>query len=223
LATITLTITENAVRPAVRVDVTAYSGTDDDGLSCPGSGGLTVDQGSDVTVCFEIVNVGDTGLTGFTLRDPVIDVDEEDLIPVFGDMDQVLEPGESIVMAAQIAADRSWRTQTNVTALPVDEEGNVRQGRSVANTATMSISAVDPGGVPGFAQGLERSIDVLVTLGQLIVYLVAAVIPFFWIPLGIWWWLRRSSQKTAQSSDDATQSADETPEPVDATVGPEEN
>jgi hypothetical protein len=105
----------------------------------------------------------------------------------------------------------------------VDEEGNVRQGRSVANTATMSISAVDPGGVPGFAQGLERSIDVLVTLGQLIVYLVAAVIPFFWIPLGIWWWLRRSSQKTAQSSDDATQSADETPEPVDATVGSDED
>jgi hypothetical protein len=87
----------------------------------------------------------------------------------------------------------------------------------------MSISAVDPGGVPGFAQGLERSIDVLVTLGQLIVYLVAAVIPFFWIPLGIWWWLRRSSQKTAQSSDDATQSADETPEPVDATVGSDED
>jgi hypothetical protein len=228
LATITLTITENAVRPAVRVDVTAYSGTDDDGLSCPGSGGLTVDQGSDVTVCFEIVNVGDTGLTGFTFRDPVIDVDEEDLIPVFGDMDQVLEPGESIVMAAQIVADRSWRTQTNVTALPVDEEGNVRQGRSVANTATMSISAVDPGGVPGFAQGLERSIDVLVTLGQLIVYLVAAVIPFFWIPLGIWWWLRRSSRKTSQSSDETNgaveiQSADETPEPVEAAVGPEEN
>ena len=204
LATITVTITENAVRPAVRVDVTAYSGTDDDGLSCPGSSGLTVDQGTDVTVCFEIFNVGDTDLTGFTLRDPVIDVNEEDLIPVFGDMDQTLEPGESIVMAAHITADRSWRTQTNVTALPVDEEGNVREGRSVANTATTSISAVDPGGVPGFGEGFETSLELLVTLGQVLVYLVAAVIPFIWVPLAIWWWLRRSSRQKVEESEDET-------------------
>jgi hypothetical protein len=191
LATITLTITENAVRPAVRVDVSAYSGIEDDGLSCPGTSNLTVDQGSDVTVCFEIVNVGDTDLTGFTLRDPVIDVSEEDLIPVFGDMSQTLEPGESIVVAAHITADRSWRTQTNVTALPVDEDGNPREGRSVSNTATISISAVDPGGVPGFGEGLERSFELLVLFFQFVVYLVAAAIPFFWIPLGIWWFLRR--------------------------------
>ncbi|MFP5332719.1 MAG: DUF4349 domain-containing protein [Acidimicrobiia bacterium] len=209
LATITVTITENAVRPAVRVDVTAYSGTDDDGLSCPGSGSLTVDQGTDVTVCFEIVNVGDTDLTGFTLRDPVIDVDEDDLIPVFGDMGQILEPGESIVMAAHITADRSWRTQTNVTALPVDEEGNVRQGRSVANTATTSISAVDPGGVPGFGEGLQTSLELLVTLGQVLVYLVATLIPFFWVPLAIWWWLRRSGRRKEEQP--AQELADEGP------------
>lgn len=203
LATITLTITENAVRPAVRVDVTAYSGIDDDGLSCPGSPDLTVEQGTDVTVCFEIVNVGDTDLTNFTLRDPVIDVTDEDLIPVFGDMSQTLEPGESIVVAAHITADRSWRTQTNVTALPVDEEGTVREGRSVANTATISISAVDPGGVPGFAEGLENSLELLVTLVQFVVFLVAALIPFFWIPLGIWWLLRRRAARPAGPSPDA--------------------
>lgn len=214
LATITVTITENAVRPAVRVDVTAYSGTDDDGLSCPGSEALTVDQGTDVTVCFEIVNVGDTDLTGFTLRDPVIDVDDEDLIPVFGDMDQRLEPGESIVMAAHITADRSWRTQTNVTALPVDEDGKVREGRSVANTATASISAVDPGGVPGFGEGLETSLELLVTLAQVLVYLVAAILPFIWVPLGIWWWLRRSSGRK--------QPDDETPELVESVTGSED-
>lgn len=216
LATITLTITEDAVRPAVRVDVSAYSGIDDEGLSCPGSSNLTVDQGSDVTVCFEIVNVGDTDLTGFTLRDPVIDVTEEDLIPVFGDMDQTLEPGESIVVAAHITADRSWRTQTNVTALPVDEDGTVREGRSVANTATISISAVDPGGVPGFSEGLERSFELLVTLVQSLIYLVAAMIPFFWIPLGIWWLLRRRSEASDES-------VEESPEPVAAVTGSDED
>ncbi|HSJ26805.1 MAG TPA: DUF4349 domain-containing protein [Acidimicrobiia bacterium] len=192
LATITVTLVESAMRPGVRVDVSAYSGTDDSGAACPGSASLTVDQRSEITMCFEIVNVGDTDLTGFTLRDPVLDVDADDLISVFGGLDSVLEPGESIVLAAHVTADRSRRTQTNVTALPVDEDGNVRQGRSVANTATISINAVDPGGVPGFGEGLERSLDALVTLGQLVVYLIAALIPFFWIPLGIWWlWRRR--------------------------------
>jgi hypothetical protein len=195
LATITVTLVEDAMRPGVRVDVTAYSGADDGGASCPGSGSLTVEQRTEVTVCFEIVNVGDTDLTGFTLRDPVLDVDADDLISVFGGLDSVLEPGESVVLAAHVTADRSRRTQTNVTALPVDEEGNVREGRSVANTATISITAVDPGGVPGFGEGLERSLDALVTLGQLIVYLIAALIPFFWVPLGIWWWLRRHGRK----------------------------
>jgi hypothetical protein len=216
LATITLTITENAVRPAVRVDVTAYSGVDDKGLSCPGSSSLAVDQGTEVTVCFEIVNVGDTDLTGFTLRDPVIDVNTEDLIPVFGDLEQTLEPGESIVMAAHITADRSWRTQTNVTALPVDEDGTVREGRSVANTATISISAVDPGGVPGFAEGLERSFELLVLLVQLLVYLVAAFLPFFWIPLGIWWLLRRRATRVEPTVQEAFDAEVPEPEPVGA-------
>ncbi|MEX1004084.1 MAG: DUF4349 domain-containing protein [Acidimicrobiia bacterium] len=215
LATITLTIAENSVRPAVRVDVSAYSGVSDDGLSCPGSSNLTVDQGTEVTVCFEIVNVGDTDLTGFTLRDPVIDVTEEDLIPVFGDMTQTLEPGESIVVAAHITADRSWRTQTNVTALPVDEDGTPREGRSVANTATITISAVDPGGVPGFAEGLERSFELLVLFLQFVVYLVAAAIPFFWIPLGIWWLLRRR-----KAADEPSARAEPEPAPQEtATVG----
>jgi hypothetical protein len=197
LATITLTITENTVRPGVRVDVTAYPGADDEGLACPGSSSLIVDQRTAVTVCFEIVNVGDTNLASFTLRDPVIGVSDEDLIPVFGDMSQILEPGQSIVMAAHITADRSWRTQTNVTALPVDDDGTVREGRSVANVATMSISAVDPGGVPGFGEGLERSFELLILLAQLAVYLLAALLPFFWIPLGIWWLLRRRAPRLA--------------------------
>ena len=203
LATITLTITENTVRPGVRVDVTAYPGADDEGLACPGSPSLTVNQRTAVTVCFEIVNVGDTDLTSFTLRDPVIGVSDEDLIPVFGDMSQILEPGQSIVMAAQITADRSWRTQTNVTALPVDDDGTVREGRSVANVASMSISAVDPGGVPGFGEGLERSFELLILLAQLAVYLLAALLPFFWIPLGIWWLLRRRASRDADGSEES--------------------
>jgi len=190
-ATIVVTIRENAIRPAVRVEATSYPGHEDPGLSCPGSSGLTVDQGADVTVCFEIIDIGDTDLTGFQLRDPVIDVTGDDLLPVFGSMDQTLEPGESIVVAAEIVADRTWRTQTNVTALPVDADGTVREGRSVADTATVSIAAVDAGGVPGFGEGLRRSVDALVLVWHSLVYLAATVLPFVWIPPLVWWWYRR--------------------------------
>lgn len=214
LATITLEITESTILPGVRVDVTAYSGDVDGGLSCPGSAGLVVDQGGAVTVCFEIVNVGETDLTRFELRDPVIDIARDDLIPVFGDLDQTLEPGESIVVAAHITADRSWRTQTTVTALPVDDDGTVREGRSVSNTATIAITAADPGGVPGFGEGIQRSLGFLVVLVQLLVYLVATLIPFAWIPLVIWWLLRRGRPKMKETPPTETPAPEE--EPVSA-------
>ena len=98
LATIVLTITEAESRPAVSLNVTTYLGHDD-GNSCPGSSGITVDQADEITVCFEIFNTGDTLLTDFELRDPVLDVEVGDLILVFGDLGTPIEPGESIVLA----------------------------------------------------------------------------------------------------------------------------
>lgn len=185
LATIMLTITEAESRPAVSINVTTYPGHDE-GLSCPGSSGITVDQASDVTVCFEIFNVGDTLLTDFELRDPVLDVEFDDLIVIFGDPGIPIEPGESIVLATETVAGRSLRTQTTVTATPVNEDGDVLSTRKAANTVTMFIQAVDPGGIPTFAEGLQASWGLLVDLAQVLILFAGALIPFFWVPILIW-------------------------------------
>ena len=185
LATIVLTITEAESRPAVSLNVTTYPGHDE-GLSCPGSSGITVDQASDVTVCFEIFNVGDTLLTDFELRDPVLDVEFDDLIVIFGDPGAPIEPGESIVLATETVAERSLRTQTTVTATPVNEDGDVLSTRKAANTVTMFIQAVDPGGIPTFAEGLQASWGLLVDLAQVLILFAGALIPFFWVPILIW-------------------------------------
>lgn len=200
LATIVLTLIETATRPALAVDVTAYPGHDE-GISCPGGAELSVEQDSELTMCFEIVNTGDTLLTGFEVRDPVLDIETDDLIAVFGDSDVTLEPGESILLAAEVVAERNLRTQTQVTAIPVDEEGEELSGRPTASTVTMFVSAVDPGGVPTFTEGLEASWDLLVRLGQVVILLLGALIPFFWVPLVLWlvWRLRSRPAGNAEA------------------------
>ncbi len=225
LATIVLTITEAESRPAVSLNVTTYLGHDE-GISCPGSPGITVDQGEQVTVCFEVLNVGDTLLTGFELRDPVLDIEFDDLILIYGDPQTPIEPGESIVLAAQTVAERSLRTSTTVTATPVNENGDVLSTRKATNTVTVFIQAVDPGGIPTFAEGLEGSWGLLVDLARILVLFAGAVIPFLWVPILIWlaWRFtkRRSeaagsgSAQPAGSSDPEKADAVETPGSVDA-------
>ena len=204
LATIVLTLTEAATRPEVELVVTAYP-THDDGLSCPGNPELSVEQGAEATVCFEITNVGDTWLSGFELRDPVLDVEIKDLVVVFGDPGKAIEPGESFVLAVEVVAKRNLRTQTTVTAQPVTEEGGSLPGRAAASTVTIFIGAVDPGGIATFSEGLEASWGLLVSAGNILVLFAGASIPFFWVPLAFWLlWRMRRARSIGSSSDSAT-------------------
>lgn len=202
LATIVLTLTEAATRPAMDVDVSAYP-AHDDGNSCPGSGELVVDEGSEATVCVEITNAGDTWLADFEVRDPVLDIELDDMTVVFGDPSRPIEPGESILLAHELEPDRNLRTRTTVTATPVDENGETLPGRPASSTVTMFVGAADPGGIPGFGDGLEASWDLLVRIGQLLVLIAGAVIPFLWVPLLAWFawrtWRSRSPVAAAKS------------------------
>ena len=185
LATIVLTLTEAAANPSLAVTMTAYP-AHDEGASCPGDEELIVDQDTEATVCFEIMNVGDTWLTDFDLRDPVLDIGIDDLIVVFGDLNEPIEPGESILLAAEILPGRDLRARTTVTAVPVAEDGSDLPGRPVSTTATVFVGAADPGGIPTFGEGLQTSWDLLVNLGELLVLVVGAVIPFIWVPVVFW-------------------------------------
>jgi hypothetical protein len=199
LATIVLTLTEAEANPALSVEVTAYSGHDD-GAGCPGDPEVSVEQETQATVCFEILNIGDTILTDFELKDPVLDIDTGDLITVFGDPGTTLEPGESIVLAAEVDVARTVRTRTTVNAQPVDEDGNVLTGRSVTQTTSMVVHAVDPGGIPTFTEGLATSWDWLLRAGQWVLLAVGALVPFLWIPVIAWlvWKMRRPRRADTQ-------------------------
>lgn len=194
LATITLNLTEALSNPAMNVQVTAYPATDDSGASCPGDGGISVLEGESVTVCFEIFNIGDTLLSGFTLRDGVLDLDFEDLNVVWGDPAMNLEPGQSLVLSTEILLERSLRTQSRITAIPVNEDGQRVEAREVVSTLSIFLGAEDPGGLPGFNDGLDRSWDLLKDLGGLIVLAAGLVLPFIWLValfLLYGWWRRR--------------------------------
>jgi hypothetical protein len=192
LATIVLTLTEAASHPDLRVNVTTYP-AHDSGVSCPGEAEMQVETDTETTVCYEITNTGDTWLTGFELRDPVLDVEFDDLVVVFGDPATALEAGDSLILAAEIIPERDLRARTTVTAQAVDEEGDELAARPVSETISVFVNTVDPGGIPTFAEGLETSWELLVRLGQTLILVLGALIPFFWVPLVVWlvWRMRR--------------------------------
>lgn len=192
LATIVLTLTEAASRPELSVEVTSYP-AHDSGASCPGEGDLRVETDTETTICYEITNTGDTWLTDFELRDPVLDIDLDDLVLVFGDPTRSLEPGDSLILAAELTPERDLRARTTITAQAVDEEGTELGTRPVSHTATIFVDTVDPGGIPTFTEGLEASWELVVRLGQTLVLVLGALIPFLWVPLIAWfvWRMRR--------------------------------
>ena len=194
LATITLTLTEALSNPQMQVQVSAYESTDDAGVSCHGSQDIEVLEGESVTLCFEIFNTGDTLLSGFTLRDGALDLDLEDLTVVWGDLQENLEPGESIVLSTEVLLERTIRAQTRITAIPVNEDGQRVEAREVSNTTSIFLGTQDPGGLPGFADGLESSWDLLQNLGGLFVLLAGLIVPFIWLLALVFvyrWWNKR--------------------------------
>jgi len=198
LATIYLTLTEALSNPGIDVNVSAFAGHDG-GVSCPGeTSWFSVQENEDVTVCFEVVNTGDTPLAAIGLADSVLEVELGDLMVVWGDSNGSLDPGQSLVLAHELKLERALRTQTKVTAEPVDQDGNRVEGREVASTVVMTLNAEDPGGLPGFQDGLDASWAALKWIGGLFV-LAAGLLPLL-IPLAllVWlwiWWSRRQSAK----------------------------
>lgn len=223
LATIVVTLTEALSQPRVQLVVSTYSGHDGIGGSCHGEGGLNIDEGSKATVCFEIINIGDAPLTGFELTDPVLDITLEELTAVYGEPSDTIEPGDSIMFAFELVAERDLRTQTRVSATPVNQEGEPLVGRTVAATVSIFINAVDPGGIASFGEGLSASVGFLANLGRLLILGAGVVLPFIWLlPLLIWFLLRRRTRTRTekegveQGEDDPIDLDDIEPETDDA-------
>jgi hypothetical protein len=113
-----------------------------------------------------------------------------------------------------------------VSAIPVDEEGNEIPGRSVSNTASILIEAVDPGGIPSFTDGLTASFDLLVNFAAILVLVAGALVPFLPVVLGawvLWQWLRRRRQVGSPAPKPEPAPGDELAAPAKAEVGTSED
>ena len=213
LATITLTLTEALANPQIGLKVTAYPGRDDAGSSCPGQNGLSVEKGETATMCFKVTNSGDTPLTDFSLTDTVLDIELGDLIVVVGNPAGTLQPGQSFTLAFEVEVDQDVRTRTRVEATPVNQDGEPIEGRTVAATTQAGIQAVEPGGLPGFSDGLAAAWDMLLWLGGVIVLFAGLLLPFIWIPIVVWLiWRWRRKRKDGEPSEEG--GAEATAEPA---------
>ncbi|MDX1469644.1 MAG: DUF4349 domain-containing protein [Acidimicrobiia bacterium] len=203
LATITLTIVQEAANPELSVMLSAYAGHDD-GVGCPGElEAVSIEKNEDATLCLEIRNTGDTLLTDFEIRDPVFDLDIEQMTVVFGDLSTPLEPGASIMLAADLVAERDLRSQVTVTAQPVNDDGSRISGSAATRTSSFFVDTYDPGGIPTFAEGVEASWNWLLALGQIVLLVAGAALPFLWVPVVAWfgWRYLRGRREAAVTGD----------------------
>lgn len=199
LATIVVVLTEpepDVPEPLLEVTQTAYAGIDT-GDGCPGTEELTIDEGEPMTVCFEVYNAGDTALIDIEVRDHGLDMDEDDLLVVEGDLEMPLQPGERLILAFQTEADPEQYTSVEVSATPVDEDGDpLRVGFELEITeALLDIDADDS--LPGFTDALGAAWEAFLKVVGVVVLAAGAIIPFLWIPLlagAYWWWRRRDAE-----------------------------
>ncbi len=196
LATITLLLTQDRVENAIDVRISAYE-SHDDGQSCPGQEGRSFEAGSDVTVCFDIVNIGDQTLTDIVLTDTVLDIDgDTELIEVFGSLEE-LAPGQAVLAAYEFQPERSLRLRTRVVAVPTDGVSPEPAGPSVSTQADFDLRTFQPDRDPGFGDGFGVAVDILrglwvgltVAIGFLIPLLV--LLPLVWLAWTGWRAYRR--------------------------------
>ena len=203
LATITLTLTEALSRPAVQLFTTGYEAVDGAGSGCPGIEQLAVLQDAGATICFEISNEGDAPLTAFEITDPVLNIELADLIVVFGDPNQVLEPGQSMILATETTVARDTRLSTTVSAAPVDADGAAVETKRVSDTMRFFIVAEDPGGMPGFDESLDTGLAVVLWMAGVAVVvagLAVPLLPLAAIVLAAGWWLLRRRKPEAPAA-----------------------
>jgi hypothetical protein len=201
LATITVTISQKHSAPSMVVYVSSYEGHNE-GLACPGSDIFRIEKDSELTVCFEVINTGDTALEAVTLIDSGLKIDLDDLTVVSGDPTSVLQPGDGFVLAHEVLATENIRFITNVTGVPVDENGEPVGGRTVGDSHSSTITTFEPEGIPTFMDGLEASWGVFVAAILYVVLFIGAALPFL-VPaiLGWWLWQKRPRRSIDEPSD----------------------
>ena len=218
LATITLMITESVEAvPPTSVILRAWltSGDDD---PCLGFTDLVAPPEGEVSFCIELENDGETTLTEVTLSSNALRFGNDDLTVPEGMNLERIEPGERAVATlhetvedgriAGRVATRGLSVDVRLSAVPVTDSG--QEGPRLARSHTLQLLITEDDSPPGFGDALSGGWDALVAVGNGVLLIIGALLPFLpviaialWVA---WWWLRRRRARravTTSNSDEA--------------------
>ena len=199
LATITVTLTEKQPpdpEATVKLQQTGYLGHDA-GDRCPDDNELQIGEGAAMTICVSVENTGNLVLSEIEVRDSGLDLDADQFVPLVGNLDGELGPGERLVGYFETQAEVGQLPSPSFSATVLDADGDeIRIGINVERDA-LDLQVVEDTSVPSFAEGLSASFSAVVTLGQIALLVFGVVVPFLWVPLlaalAVWWVRRRAS------------------------------
>jgi hypothetical protein len=171
---------------------------------------LTVDEGDDVTVCFEVVNTGETLLSEIEVRDNGLDASPDELIVVEGSLEIPLEPEARIILAFETEADRDAWTRPAVSAIALDDEGEPLRAEIEVETRTLALDVVEDDSLPGFGDAMGSAWRVLQRLIGVVIVAAGFLVPFLWVPVAAaaaWYLLRRRARPDERVTDAPTEQA----------------
>lgn len=209
LATITLSITESVEAvPRTSVILRAWMAAGDED-PCLGFTELAAPPDGDVGFCFELENEGETVLTEVALNSNELRFNTADLIVPGGTDLERIEPGERAVatLAVPIAdgriagrvATRGLEIHIGLSAVPVTETGT--ELARLARSQGLYLFVEEEDTPPGFGDALSGGWNALVAVGNGVLLVIGALLPFLpviLIALAVaWWWLRRRRARSS--------------------------
>ena len=174
LATITLTISQRVLEPAMDLNTSFIRGLD---RTCPGVDEVRVEEGEEFVVCLHVENTGDTVLADVALADSLLDLNHDDFELVRGESGE-FAPGQRRTYRAVVSLDGSRFTNTIVTAAGASD----RDVGVVARDGVL-IEVEESDSLPGFADGLDAAWQLVQAFIGVIVLVAGFAIPLLWIPL----------------------------------------
>ena len=211
------------MRNSLEVNFTVYE-SHDEGASCPGdpANERFFEPQDKLTLCFETVNTGDQALTNVALAETVLGIESaDDLITVFGDADSLL-PGQSLIQAYEITAERDQALRLSVTATPTDGTSSAAVGPTVRTNSTPVVRIDEDAVDPGFGDGFGAAVSLLAGLWQLVRVVAGFIVPmlifvpFIWAAVVL---LKRLRRRRAEANAQARVKA-QPPAPVPPTSTP---
>jgi hypothetical protein len=210
LATIVLVLTQPTPGPAFEMVQTGYLGHND-GAGCPGGEELALDEGQEFTVCYEVVNTGDTFLGDLEVRDDGFGFDSDELLVLDGDPAALLAPGGRLLLAYEAEADPDVHPIPLLRATAVDANGtSLHLQVEAASVESLALDVARDQSLPGFVDTLSGAWHALQRFGGVLLVIGGAVLPFLWIPalfVLLWWWQRRRRRVAPAAASPAPEAA----------------